>query len=68
MKHAQPPLKTRLTWMAKIQTCRRISWAASVMGPRPDSVVVAKRMTHIEMMLRDDSDTPACNSKPAEDC
>lgn len=29
------------------------------MGPRPDNVVVANRMTHIEMMLRDDSDTPA---------
>ena len=49
----------QLTWMAKIQTWRRISCAASVMGPRPDSVVVANRMTHMEMMLRDDSDTPA---------
>jgi hypothetical protein len=45
--------------MAKIQTWRRISCAASVMGPRPDRVVVANRMTAMEMMLRDDSDTPA---------
>lgn len=41
-------------------TCRRISCAASDAAPRSVTDVVAYRMTTIDMIFLEDSDTPAC--------